>query len=138
MTEQLEIFDEAQSAHQPGKRQFHGRSRRYRPPYQKARIARMAYLAALGCSAREIADEAHISERHVYRMLSDYRIALAPKAPGQKSVSLAVSSDAFAAAYELAGRMGMDPNWMMARLLEAVLSERNVAVNLLDGVRHGR
>ncbi|MGJ0509195.1 MAG: hypothetical protein ACR652_19140 [Methylocystis sp.] len=96
-------------------------TRAYRAPYQKAPIARM--------------DEAHISDRHVYRMLSDYCITLGRKAPGQKAVSVAISDQAFADAQELAGQLGMRPEWMLGRLLEAVLAERNVAVNLLDGVK---
>jgi hypothetical protein len=108
---------------------------RWKPSDPNARVARIAYLAGVGWSAPEIAAETNLSERSVYRILSAHRIALAPKAPGQKSVSLAVSSEAFARSYELAGRMGMDPTWMLGRLLEAVLAEPNIAINLLDGVK---
>ena len=134
MTDQLDIFGEGQKP----ERTWAMRTRKYRPPYQKSRIARMAYMAGAGCSAREIADEAHISERHVYRMLSDYRITLAPKAPGQKSVALAIAATSFTDAYEVAGHLGMDPNWMLARALEALIAERTVLVNLLDGVKAPR
>jgi transposase len=114
------------------------KSRAYRAPYQKARIARMAYLAGIGCSASEIAEEMHISERHVYRMLSDYRITLAPKAPGQKALSVAVSDTAVARAHELAGELEIDPRKLVTKLLEAVIAERTVAINLLDGARLDR
>jgi DNA-binding transcriptional regulator LsrR (DeoR family) len=110
-------------------------SRRYRAPYQKARIARLAYLAGVGCSAGEIAEEMHISERHVYRMLSEYRITLAPKAPGQKALSVAVSDTTFARAHELAGELEIDPRKLVTKLLEAVIAERTVSLTLLDGAR---
>jgi hypothetical protein len=135
MSDQLEIFKDAGSDQRRTPLWSLRARRPYRPPYQKARIARMAYLAGLGCSAREIADEMGMSEQHVYRMLSDYRIALAPKAHGQKSVCLAISSKALTDAYELAGGLGMQPNWMMARALEALIAERTVLLNLLDGVK---
>lgn len=102
------------------------------PPYLRARLARIAYLAGLGCSAREIADEMAISERHVYRLLADYRISLAPKAPTQKSVVLAISETAFRDAYEVAGTLQQEPNRFMARALEALIAERTILLNLLD------
>ena len=92
-------------------------------------------MAGAGFSAAEIADELGMSRGNVYRLLSEFRIALVPKAAGQKAIQLGIAAKAFADAYELAGALEMPPERMMAKLLETVLAERTIAVNLLDGVR---
>jgi hypothetical protein len=37
--------------------------------------------------------------------------------------------------YELARGAGLAPNWMLGRLLKAVLAEPNIAINRGDGVK---
>ena len=108
---------------------------RTRIPYSVARVARIAYLAGSGCSASDIAAETGMKSGAVYKVCSEYRISLVPKTHAETSFPIVVSKRALTDAEAIAKDLQMPPTWMMARLLEVVLSERTVAVNLLDGVR---
>lgn len=107
---------------------------RKRRPWTAARVARIAHCAGAGWSAGEIADETGMSRDHVFRVLSTHRLALVPKRADQISFPIVISKAAMDEAIILGARFKLDPQWMVARLVEAVLDERPLAINLLDGV----
>lgn len=103
-------------------------------PYTVSRVARIAYLAGSGCSAAEIAAESGMKTGAVYKVLSDYRISLVPKNCNETAFQLVVSKRTHADAGDIARDLSVPVPWMLARLLEAVVEERTLAINLLDGV----
>lgn len=103
-------------------------------PHTVARVARIAYLAGAGCSAAEIAAETSMKTGAVYKVCSEYRISLVPKTCAEVAFPIVVSKRAMTDAETISKDLAMPPVWMMARLLEAVVEERTLAINLLDGV----
>jgi hypothetical protein len=110
--------------------------KRPRVPLTLTRLANIAYLAGQGHSASEIAAATGMTAGHVYWLLFAHHIQLAPKTAADAVIPpLMVSKQTMSGVESLAKELSLPPAWMLARLLEAVIAERTVAVNLLDGAK---
>jgi hypothetical protein len=72
---------------------------------------------------------------HVYWLAFQNQIPLVQKSAAEIAFPLVLNRKAMDDLEALARELGHPPEWLIARLVETVLSERNVAKNLLDGVR---
>ena len=106
-----------------------------RRSYPMQEVIRAAYLAGSGASASDIAAElGSTTPDRVNALLHKHRVKLLPKAPGQTGIVLAISRTAVVELNKIAVARRMDPNWMIARVVEACAAERALLLNLLDEV----
>lgn len=104
--------------------------------YSLAEIVTAAKLAGAGSTADEIARAIGrgMTTTHVYELMRRYGIRMIPKAKNQVCVNLVVSLEAADAARILAEKMGEDPQWLAARILEATLSDRATVARVLEWI----
>ena len=109
-------------------------SRQHR--YSLADIVTASKVAGAGATADEIARAIGrgMNATDVYALLHRYGVAMIPKARTQVCVPLVVSRDAMEAAHLIAERMGEDPQWLAARILEVCITDRATVARVLEWI----
>jgi len=109
-------------------------SRQHR--YSLADIVTAAKMAGSGASADEIARAIGrgMNVTDVYKLLTRYGISLIPKHHTQVCLPLVVSRASMEAASAIAEKMGEDPQWLVARILEACITDRATVARVLEWI----
>jgi hypothetical protein len=109
-------------------------SRQHR--YSLADIVTAAKMAGAGATADEIARAIGrgTTPTNVYRILQRYGVSMIPKARSQVCVPLVFSREAMEAANIIAEKMGEDPQWLAARILEACITDRATVAKVLEWI----
>jgi hypothetical protein len=109
-------------------------SRQHR--YSLADIVTAAKMAGGGSSADEIARAIGrgMTVKDVYQIMYRYGISMVPKARTQVCVPLVFSREAMEAASIIAEKMGEDPQWLAARILEATITDRATVAKVLEWI----
>ena len=96
-------------------------------------VIRAAYLAGSGATAEEIADALGGSwtASRVYALLRRHGMRLVPKTVAQASFPLVISRESLEKADRVSGSRGCDPYWLMGRLVESALRDRQTIDELL-------
>jgi hypothetical protein len=105
--------------------------------YSQSDIIRAAYLAGGGATADDIAEAigGGAKAQNVYSLLSRHGIRLVPKTRAQSCFPVVISRDAMSAAARHAAARGVDPQWLIGRVIEQCLRDRAIAGELVKRVR---
>lgn len=95
-------------------------------------IIRLARMAGAGASGSEAAEALGIAPGRIHQLASRHQIAFERKTPHEEAVLLILPKTTVARAGRLAIERGIDPRFMLVRLIEAVVAEPVLAANLLD------
>jgi len=100
--------------------------------YSQSDIIRAAYLAGAGATAEDIAEAIGrgATTQNVYSLLFRHGIRLVPKNRAQSCFPLVISRDALSEAARRADACGVDPQWLIGRLVEECLRDRSIAQEL--------
>jgi hypothetical protein len=96
--------------------------------YSVSEMERAAFLAGSGATAEEIAEAIGrgVNAQNIYALLSRRGLRLVPKSRTQTCFPLVISRDAMTAASRHAAARGVDPQWLIGRVVEQCLRDRTL------------
>lgn len=108
--------------------------------YTPRQIARAAYMAASGATAREIADEIGAKNAEaIYALMQRIGISLTPRHPAQEAILIRIDRQAIAAIGAQAVAHDLAPATLAGRLLREICDEpallRSLAVDAAHAIR---